>query len=860
MLALVAGCGDDRRLDLVVETRVAKPTVAAGEPIGARCAVLDAAGEPALDKRGEPLTDSVELVITYQHPDSFVTTAEGEVIAARVGTATVRCSAPELGLIDQDPVALEIVAGPAVRVLTSLASPATVAGDPVGVSCLAFDAFNNPVTMFEQSLALSPFGAGITATTDAVTATVAGEYMVTCVVTAAADVEPDLLVVVPALPASLAITVDPERSVYAVDDQVTLVAEARDRFGNRVDDLVLAYAASPALPSPSEARFRFAQDGAFALSASVTSATQDGAPLAASRTVFVNSVGPDIQCMRVDAPSQASEAYMIQRAPSTMVVPVRVTDAFDVQSVKINGAPATLNPSSGNYEAPLPADFGMSFVDVVATDKFGKENSTTCFVLVAEQFTAEDAHMPGSLAMRLDPTAIGDPQPGGLNSINDILRTILSSPQLRTLVNGGLLAANPINDGGCGIFACSPKVNYNSGTIQWGAPASTLSLVPNGLQAQVTLPNVHLSVNACGTTCCIGGSTIAVTASSISATVAFSLTLQGGVLRAGVQGTPTVTVGNVGLDGSGFCGIIIDLLESFFKNTVRDAIRNALSSFISSDVAPLLDGLVSSLDINTLGQSFAVPRLDGAGAIELQFGLAFSSFGADTSHAVLGIGTRFTAASAAHNRPSLGIARRTASAMLDPPGTSPASPIGLSLYEGVLNQVLHGLWRGGFFQAALQIGAGTATIDARLPPVVALAGSQAQLMLGGIQATIQIPGIIDTPIPILFGGRATASVSLIGNALHVGNLTLNQLFVSFHASLTQNQRNAMASFLTQVLQGVLADAINDGLPAFPIPTFALPAAAAQFGLPAGAELGILNPALTTSGKHVVLTGGFGVRN
>jgi hypothetical protein len=133
-------------------------------------------------------------------------------------------------------------------------------------------------------------------------------------------------------------------------------------------------------------------------------------------------------------------------------------------------------------------------------------------------------------------------------------------------------------------------------------------------------------------------------------------------------------------------------------------------------------------------------------------------------------------------------------------------------------------------------------------------------MLGGIQATIQIPGIIDTPIPILFGGRATASVSLDGNALHVGNLTLNQLFVSFHASLTQNQRNAMASFLTQVLQGVLADAINDGLPAFPIPTFALPAAAAQFGLPAGAVLGILNPALTTSGKHVVLTGGFGVRN
>jgi hypothetical protein len=69
----------------------------------------------------------------------------------------------------------------------------------------------------------------------------------------------------------------------------------------------------------------------------------------------------------------------------------------------------------------------------------------------------------------------------------------------------------------------------------------------------------------------------------------------------------------------------------------------------------------------------------------------------------------------------------------------------------------------------------------------------------------------------------------------------------------------MANFLTQVLQDVLADAINNGLPAFPIPAFALPASAADFGLPAGAELGIVNPQLSTSGSHFVLTGAFGVR-
>ncbi|HEU4727360.1 MAG TPA: hypothetical protein VFT22_05715, partial [Kofleriaceae bacterium] len=255
-----------------------------------------------------------------------------------------------------------------------------------------------------------------------------------------------------------------------------------------------------------------------------------------------------------------------------------------------------------------------------------------------------------------------------------------------------------------------------------------------------------------------------------------------------------------------------------------------------------------------------VPRLDGSGNLELRVGLALSSFEITPARGLIGIATRFTPGTIAHNRPSLGIARRTASPLLDPPGTSGTRPVGLSLYEGVLNQVLHGLWRGGFFQAALQIGSGTATIDARLPPVAAIRGSQAELMLGGIQATIQIPGIINTPLSILFGGRATASVTLDGDTLQFGNLALGQLFVSFQASLTQAQRTALSDFLGQALQRVLVDSINRGLPAFPIPTFALPASASGFGLPAGAVLGIVSPQLTTSGAHFVLTGSFGVRN
>ncbi|HEV7556761.1 MAG TPA: hypothetical protein VGO00_14950 [Kofleriaceae bacterium] len=859
LATLTFGCGDNLHPGLFVDTKVASNTLAAGDPVGARCSIVDDQGEPALDAQGNPLTDSTDLVISFEPPESFATTADGQVIATKVGTAIVRCGAPSLSLLDHEPEDVVIVAGPPVRVITRLDRATTLAGEADGVQCLAFDAFDNPVQEFVQSLALSPSGAGTTSTATDVTATLAGAYTVSCVVVGAAKVEPADLVVLPALPASIAGVLDPERSLYAVLDQVTLVAQVFDQFGNRVDDVGYLYASSPTVPSPSQARFQFTSDGSYNLSATVTSATKDGLPLSATLPALVDSNGPTIECRRIDTPSVASEAYMVQQAPATVLAPVHVGAAFDVQSVTIGGATATID-GSGNYSAPVSIGFGMNFIDVVATDQNGIQNSTTCFVLAAGFYTAENSPMPDSLGLRLDPNAIGDANPSGLNSLDDIFFTVLASPALRNLVDQSLSALNPISNGGCGVFACNPRVNYNGGSLSWNTPSTSLTLIPGGLHATVTLPNVRLNVSACGTTCCIGGSNITVTASSITASVDFSLQLQGGVLRAGVAGSPSVSVGSVSLDGSGFCGFVVNLLQSFFTGTVKNAVQNALANFINSSVGPLLDQLVSSIDVTTLGTSFAVPRLDGTGTVMLGFGLVFSSLDITTVRALLGIGTRFTPGTTAQDRPSLGIVRRTSTPALDPIGTSPAKPVGISAYEGVLNQVLHGLWRGGYFQATLNIAGGSAVIDGRLPPVAAIGpNNTAQLMLGGISATLTIPGIIDNPIQILFGGRANATVSLVGNTLVFGNLALDQLFVSFQVSLSQTQRNAMESFLSSALQNVLANAINHGLPAFPIPAFTLPASVGTYGLPAGARLGIVNPGLSTSGPECVLTGQFGVQ-
>lgn len=865
LVAIVAaGCGDNIKPGVFVDTAVASSILQAGDQVGARCALVDEFGETALDDAGNPLADKTDFTISYEAPESFGTDAGGQPIAVRAGSAVVRCAAPSLGLVDASPIHLSIEPGPPARVVTHLDSPTTTAGTPDGVSCLVFDAYGNPVPHAAlpgeiEPAAISPSGAGTSSTLTSVTATTAGDYTVSCLVMGATDVESAPLLVMPALPASITGILDPERTIYAILDQVTLIASTFDRYGNRVDDVHYAYETSPTVPSPAPARYKFAADGLYEMTARVTSMTDQDIPLAVTLPALVDSTGLRIDCQRIDQPNVSSPAYMLTAGPSTVNVPVHLDGAFTAASVTINGTAATFDAASGNYRAAVPLGFGMNFFDVIATDTHGVQNSTTCYVLAAGYYSPETQILDGSVALRLDQYAFGDPDPTGLDSLNDLFWTVLSSGALRTLVDTALQQANPINDGSCGFFACNPDVNYRANTLGWDTPTTALTLESGGFHAHVHLPNVHLVVSACGTFCCPGGSDITVRASAIDADVDFGLSLSGGRVRTALVGTPAVNVGNVTLDGSGFCGFVINLVQSFFTGTVKNAVQSSLQKFINQNVGPMLDGITSSLDVSTLGQQFTVPRLDGTGSVTLGFGLAFSSLDITTARALIGLGTKFSPAATTMTRASLGIPRRTANALLDPPGTSNARPVGLSAYEGVLNEVTHSLWRGGFFQATLNLGGGTATIDSWLPPVAVIgAGNTAELELGGVAATLTIPGVIDNPINIMFGGHANATVSLAGNALHFGGLSIDKLYVSFQVTLSQSQRNAMESFLTSALQDVLASALNNGLPALPIPSFTLPASVSTYGLPAGAQMGILNPVLSTQSPHAVLDGQFGV--
>lgn len=826
----------------------------AGDTVHARCLVLDQEGNP-MDEL------SAAAQVGFSPAGLLTRNAEGEVVAAIVGTVEATCSLPRYGLYSPGENFL-IVPGAPHNVVTEVVRTEVTAGEEVEATCAVFDYFGNEVTEYDAQIALSPQGEGMT--TDGLVAVVekSGLYAVSCDVAGASEVEEAFVRVNAALPASIAVSLRPDRNRFRIGDQSVMDTLVLDRFGNRVTGAQIQYDVIGGSASNQGNRFSFTNDGRFVLSANVTSALDaDATEVRAELEVTVNSGGPSIECLRPGTTTVA-DAYMIDAAVgSNVAIPVRVADEFGVAEVRIAGVTAT-ETSPGVFTATVPnASWGLNVAEVIAVDQDGVESSRVCARLVSDDWVGETALLDNSIALKLAQQAFGPGTPNQLTTINEILRVILNSPGLKQMIDAAI--PSRLYSGGCGFTATVPNVDYVRGSLNFGAVTTAVNLRNGGLQLNLTIPNFSLRASACGAIACIGGSTVTARATSVTASINANLTLQGGRLRATMVGDPTVAINNINIDGSGFCGWLVGIISDIFSGTIRDEVTKVLRNMIRDEVGPMLDSLVSSLDINSIGDTFDVPRLDGSGTISLGFGIGMSSLSiTENNRALIGIGSRFSVGTAAHSRTSLGVARRVGNVLLEPPTTA-SQPVGVALYEGVLNQVLHALWRGGMFQAEIPVSNGFARIDAMLPPVASITGSKAKIELGGLVLELGLPGFIDpaNPLRIVANVRASLNVSIANDQLGFSNFAIepNGLFLSFDDSIDATSRQIVEDVIGDVLEVILVSALNDGLPALPIPSFTLPASVSDYGLPANAQLGVTNPALTISGTHFRLMGGFGVR-
>lgn len=833
---------------------VAPAEVFAGDTITPTCLLLNEDGETFAPPAG------ITPVLRWSAASS-VDPSGGGALAIVAGEVEVSCTFPTLLVTDETPALVRIRPGLAARVETQVEPRSLQAGRGISATCLVWDDYGNLVEEYDASLSVLPTD-GVTIEELAASFTRAGRYDVACTVPGATG-EPVGIEVTPGLPYELVLARVPNEPVYGIGDVIQVRSIVTDRYGNEVPEASVVLSSAPSESARLGDGFRYAADGRYRVTGRVNSTTEAGRLVTATTEILINGSGPNIRC---ESPLDGS---MLVGAPGTPIeVRGSVDDASGTMSVTVNGTSAVLS-SDGFWAASVTPVWGMNFIDVVAVDDGGIENSRTCAFILADRYAPEAPILGDTVMLALSQEAIDDSsRTDGLDSLNDILHTVVNSPGLRNTLHTSLLASNPIKPSSCDVdsfLGCviRTEITYLDSRID-GPHTTTLTLVPNGMRAHVTLRGIHVQLRINGRAAGIGFNTTGwVNVDNVDVDLIFDVGLSGGRPRISVRpGSVSVGVGRISTDFSGLAGGVIDIVVSVANGTVRDAVAGALRGYVTGNFNAILDGLVSSLDVSTLGAAFNVPRLDG-GNIPISFGVSFSSLSANPSRMLFGIGTRITAPPA-HARPSLGVPLPAGATLLDP---STPRAVTVAVHTALLNQATHALWRGGLLDAS--IGAGSLgglpdgveiELSGGLPPVARVVSSnEVELALGALSMSITYPGLFDDLL-VSVGARARTMTTLMADDLNFGAIRITDLYFSTGSvTLAPATRDLIEDLLRTLVQSIVDTSLNDALPAIPIPAFTLPSSVAPFGLPAGTDMGITGPTLTLEGSHVLLRGGFGTR-
>lgn len=872
IVAFVASCGDnieppedpDQAVAVELET-VAPAMVMAGDTINIACTLHE-----------NDITTMVPADITVMD-EAKVARISGQIQARKVGIIEVSCSLPARGIKDPTPALVQILAGPAANVVTTVTPNPVTAGNDVTATCTVYDDYGNLISEADlpqqPTLALAPDDnanmiAGLSATMIH-----AGHYIATCQLPGSQSNNAGFDVV-PNLPASIVLSKSPDMPVYKINDPIQIIHVITDTYGNEIFDATVTDSSAPITGAGPTTKlgvenYRYGSEGKYRVTVTVDPPTWMNATVSATIDVIINSRGPAISC--------ANDGLMLNLTPGNqLTVTGNANDVNGVASLTVNGISTTMD-GQGNWSRAITTRFGMNFVDVTATDTFGEPTTRVCTFLISNRYAATTVPVPDTISLKLTQNAVDDGnRNNGLGSFGDILHTIVNSQGLRDTVHQALLAANPLKPASCDsqtctFFGCicwySSHVVYNSSQFD-GPHSVSLSLVNGGIAAMARFDNVHINLRVDGKVGPIPYDTTGwVNVSYVQINLTLDTALSGGRPHITVRpGSVSAQVGTITTDFSGLDGWIINnIVVPLAQGTLRDALKNVIQNFVTNNFNAVLDGLVSGLDITTLGSTFNVPRLVGGGTIPLSFGVSFSTLDTNTARLLFGVGTSFSSP-AGNAFPTLGIPLPPGGNLVDPSVSAPQT-VAVGAYVGIFNAALHTLWKANYFRAIVDgttlpgsIPAGT-TLDVttRLPPVAYIDSSNVvQLHLGAVDLVINHPQL-PPDLSVRLGAEAHASVTLNGNDLVFGGIVVDSIHASTDAiNLSPSAQQSLQTLLQALAQQLVNQSLNNALPAIPIPAFPLPQSLSQYGLPAGARLGITNPGLTVAPQHFTLRGQFGI--
>jgi hypothetical protein len=652
LLLLAAGC---RRVDPAADAPtfvfdVEGPAVA-GEPVPWSVSLRDGDGETL------PVTATViseEEASLTQDAETLTPTLAGLQHLTAVGDAD--------GGAFRARATLEVEPADAVSIDLVLAANQAAAGEPLGFTVTAADAFGNAVT-------------GATVTADSpdvavvdpqVVSTVSGIYTLTAAVDAVSDDE--TFRVVPGEPVELSLTLsDTDVEVY---DTTRASVTAWDTYGNEVDvdwDLSVEGEGSTTL---SGYNVTFLSEGWFTVWARYEDLADSVGP------ILIDSTGPTITL-------ESPERGLFTEDASTPVSGLLTDDWSGIGELTVDGVDVPVE-SDGSFSTSVDNTFGMNVLELVAVDGDENPTSDTRARLYGDFLPYGDADTDGVLARINEP---------GFDALEVLGEGLIEGQDLAGLIPSPAYSTS--SESCVDVIFDEVCITWYSVELTLSNPSigeTDLELDPDAggwINATFTVYDPYIDWGADGTVLGIGMSGDgSISADSITIDMDLLPSVDAGVLSVSVL-SADVSSSNFVFDWDSWLYDVMDFfgldLSSLVQGYLEDAIEGVIQDDFPSMLADALADLeiASDLDLGTTTATFAAEP---------------SSVAVDDRGLTLGLATTFTLAEWQHDETGPG---SLYGAYTTPTYGTSASGMQVSLSLDFLNQALYGMWGAGLLDQDL---------------------------------------------------------------------------------------------------------------------------------------------------------------
>lgn len=524
-------------------------------------------------------------------------------------------------------------------------------------------------------------------------------------------------------PASIDLALEDRRAFYAPDAAVTFTARALDRRGEVIDDAVLTWKVEP------QGAAERGDGGAWTLKAegllTFTACAEAAPDVCASERLLVDAQAPTIT---LTSPVGGSE--LSPEDGDMIAVAGTVTDTRGDLFVTVNGKEVTLD-ADGKFATTVAPTFGVNHVEVFATDGVRRTSSSAAadviwapsFHAPSEDPTVSAVTYADGIQLRLGQTFMDDGRapvvsPDGAAFTEDLADILIIL--LRT-IDFAALFPNPLVDTG--------DVSVTVPSVSLGNPRLSIQITEGGLELYLSTTDLTIDTRGqlglADQTLGLDGTITAAVSVLAHARVAkpsadepFDIEIE--TIEVAIQDATSQF-------DDPQANAIFALARSALRVQVESVLTAGLeSSFLDTIPGVLRDGL-NSLESGLAMQSFDLDLGFGGQPTTLDFQGKINALTLTPKRdASMIMATTITAQSPPVHT-SRGVA--TMAAQPGPPDLFESSRIQLAVRLGVLNGLLHSLWRAGLLDI---------DVSTLLPP-------EASILLQGASTVAKLPPVIVPP-------------------------------------------------------------------------------------------------------------------